>query len=453
MNLKIRTVLPLIISALAIMAVASAGLAAYDALGRRQDSESFLKVNQISQLLLRSAGQWAVERGLTNAPLKSPGVLPAERRAQIDKTRVVADQAFREAAQRLRAVPEMKAAEKQVAEAESAFQAFEAFRSRVDDNLAKPGSGRASEVVEGFSPAITNLIELAANRLRLTLETLTNPPTVALTQLVGLRHLTALMAENAGRERAFLGGIVGARAKLSADGLRKVAGFRGHVDLAWETISPIRQRADTPAKIIDAIGSVEKEYFKTYGETRDGVLASGETGEYKIAGSDYVDRATTGINAILRLADAIGNAADQEAASEAARSTSSLMINGAILLASIGLVLVSFWVAFFRILRPLSALTGAMGELANGHFSIVLPGLGRKDEIGDMAHAVETFKVKAEQKARDEAEVKIGLDQASARQRKADMIKLADDFEGAVGVTSSRPCPRPRPNSKPPPAR
>ena len=86
------------------------------------------------------------------------------------------------------------------------------------------------------------------------------------------------------------------------------------------------------------------------------------------AGSDYVDRATTGINAILRLADAIGNAADQEAASEAARSTSNLIINCAILLASIGLVLVSFWVAFSRILRPLSALTGAMGELANGTF-------------------------------------------------------------------------------------
>src|ERR1035438_10067239 len=50
-----------------------------------------------------------------------------------------------------------------------------------------------------------------------------------------------------------------------------------------------------------------------------------------------------------------------------------------------------------------------------------------------MAQAVETFKVKAEEKARDEAEAKIKQDQVAARQRKADMIKLADDFEGAVG--------------------
>ena len=164
MNFKIGTVLPLIISALVLMGVASVGIAAYDAFGRRQESEAFLKVNQISQLLLRSSGQWAVERGLTNAPLKSPDALADDRRAQIVKTRAGADQAFREAAERLRAVPAMKAAEKNIAEAESAFRAFEAFRGRIDENLVKPGSGRSPDVVEGFSPAITNLIEVAAKR-------------------------------------------------------------------------------------------------------------------------------------------------------------------------------------------------------------------------------------------------------------------------------------------------
>ena len=45
-------------------------------------------------------------------------------------------------------------------------------------------------------------------------------------------------------------------------------------------------------------------------------------------------------------------------------------------------------------------MTAAMIELAKGNFSIVLPGLGRADEVGDIARAVETFKVNAEQKAR-----------------------------------------------------
>jgi methyl-accepting chemotaxis protein len=83
--------------------------------------------------------------------------------------------------------------------------------------------------------------------------------------------------------------------------------------------------------------------------------------------------------------------------------------------------------------RPLSAMTAAMIELAKGNFAVVLPGLGRRDEVGDIAQAVETFKINAEQKARDEAEEKIRQDKIIAEQRKAEMIRMANAFEGAVG--------------------
>ena len=85
------------------------------------------------------------------------------------------------------------------------------------------------------------------------------------------------------------------------------------------------------------------------------------------------------------------------------------------------------------IARPMAALTKAMRELADGNFAVVLPGLGRKDEIGDVAQAVETFKVKAEQKARDDAEARMMQEKTAAQQRKADMHRLADGFEAAIG--------------------
>ena len=89
--------------------------------------------------------------------------------------------------------------------------------------------------------------------------------------------------------------------------------------------------------------------------------------------------------------------------------------------------------SIFTIARPMRALSLSMEELAGGNFAVVLPGLGRKDEVGDVAGAVEKFKVVSAQKAQAEAEAKIKQDQVAAQQRKADMIKLADDFEGAVG--------------------
>ncbi|MDY8109177.1 methyl-accepting chemotaxis protein [Fulvimarina sp. 2208YS6-2-32] len=42
--------------------------------------------------------------------------------------------------------------------------------------------------------------------------------------------------------------------------------------------------------------------------------------------------------------------------------------------------------------RPLHAMTGTMRALAAGNTSVTIPGLGRRDEIGEMADAVEAFK-------------------------------------------------------------
>jgi methyl-accepting chemotaxis protein len=95
-------------------------------------------------------------------------------------------------------------------------------------------------------------------------------------------------------------------------------------------------------------------------------------------------------------------------------------------------LLIAFLIAR-SIIGPLSGLTAGMKELAGGNFGVLLPGLDRKDEVGDMAQAVETFKVKAEEKAREEAEVKVKQDLIAAEQRKAEMVKLANDFEAAVG--------------------
>jgi methyl-accepting chemotaxis protein len=86
-----------------------------------------------------------------------------------------------------------------------------------------------------------------------------------------------------------------------------------------------------------------------------------------------------------------------------------------------------------RIASSIARMTQAMQKLASGDFAVVLPGLGRADEVGDMAQAVETFKIRAKQKADDEAAAKMRQEVSAAKARKADMNKLADEFEGAVG--------------------
>lgn len=83
--------------------------------------------------------------------------------------------------------------------------------------------------------------------------------------------------------------------------------------------------------------------------------------------------------------------------------------------------------------RPIVRLTAAMDEMAAGNLNVTIPGATRGDEIGGMAKAITAIRTNAEQKARDEAEAKVNQDQIAAQQRKADMHKLADGFEAAVG--------------------
>ncbi|MGX9426337.1 MULTISPECIES: methyl-accepting chemotaxis protein [Bradyrhizobium] len=97
------------------------------------------------------------------------------------------------------------------------------------------------------------------------------------------------------------------------------------------------------------------------------------------------------------------------------------------------LLIVTSVLSALSIAGPMRSLSRAMQELANGNFDVQLPGIGRKDEIGAVASAVEAFKVKAEEKAVLEAESKRRQDDLLAGQRRAEMIKLADAFEGAVG--------------------
>jgi methyl-accepting chemotaxis protein len=93
-------------------------------------------------------------------------------------------------------------------------------------------------------------------------------------------------------------------------------------------------------------------------------------------------------------------------------------------------------IAFFlarSVSNPITALTHSMRQLAAGNFDVVLPGLARKDEVGNIARAVDEFKVKAAEKAQHEAAEKAEQDRRAEAERQAALTKMADDFQAAVG--------------------
>lgn len=82
--------------------------------------------------------------------------------------------------------------------------------------------------------------------------------------------------------------------------------------------------------------------------------------------------------------------------------------------------------------NALSGMVRAMTRLARGELSISIPGVGRRDEIGEMAGAVEVFRTNMTEAERLRVE-QTAADARGRERRKADMRRLAEGFEGAVG--------------------
>ena len=95
------------------------------------------------------------------------------------------------------------------------------------------------------------------------------------------------------------------------------------------------------------------------------------------------------------------------------------------------------WLLGQGISKPMIGMCKAMRELAGGNFDVVLPGLGRRDELGEMAGAVEEFKMQAIAKAERDAAEQAAQNKASSAARRDELIRFADEFEQAVGAIVS----------------
>jgi methyl-accepting chemotaxis protein len=135
------------------------------------------------------------------------------------------------------------------------------------------------------------------------------------------------------------------------------------------------------------------------------------------------------IEAVLTAVEGIRRGA--EAAYTASRRNVSMQTGFAIPLIILSVVFLGALVAR-SISRPIVRMTEAMTELANGNVRIVPPGLGRRDEVGAMASAVQVFRdnmIEAERLRTEQAEA----EKRATGEKRATLHTVANEFQTAVG--------------------
>jgi methyl-accepting chemotaxis protein len=159
-------------------------------------------------------------------------------------------------------------------------------------------------------------------------------------------------------------------------------------------------------------------------------------GDYDQAGIDLTTKTLPLFNEVKKGAEQLLER-HREAAREIERSAEEqyafvvrvLIIGGSMVFAI--MVGVAFLIAK-SITQPLNLVTKTMTTMATGNYSAAVPGRDRKDEIGEIASAVQVFKegmIEAERLRKEKADA----EGADRQRRHAEMEALAQRFENEIG--------------------
>ncbi|MBR1148436.1 methyl-accepting chemotaxis protein [Bradyrhizobium sp. AUGA SZCCT0431] len=211
----------------------------------------------------------------------------------------------------------------------------------------------------------------------------------------------------------------------------------------------VKEASDAAAKIAEALKAVESaqggvksdglEKLKTavagyLKQSKNAIeMADGDTGSALM----FIKGAERNFADIEKLTDDLITRSSESKDREIARAglnleQQQLTLMVVLLVVAFAGIVVSFLVGR-SISRPVVAMSRAMRELAAGNFEVKLPGLARRDEVGQMAHAVQEFKVQAVAKAERETAGREEEHRAQQTTRRAELHNLAESFETAVG--------------------
>ncbi len=121
-------------------------------------------------------------------------------------------------------------------------------------------------------------------------------------------------------------------------------------------------------------------------------------------------------------------------ADAACRSGRSVIL--ATLASALVVALVSVWLVMRTVVAPLRSLTGSMRRLAEHDLTVAIPAIQRRDEVGQMARALDVFKQALAASAQAQASERAVAAQRSARATRLDA--LAGEFEQRVGQLSGQ---------------
>jgi len=312
------------------------------------------------------------------------------------------------------------------------------LRAAADAEIAKPLADRDNTLGKTYLAEGADILA-AMDKATATIEGNIQTMAPELAALVNIRALAWSARSYAGSSvTGMLPAITDKRPFREGEGTPVAAALRQAQSL-WELVRGVVVTPGIPETIRQSFEAGDAAFFQgDFRQLQDDQIK--KMTSWQPPSVKFDDWRQQGAKATAMLGNVTGSAIDAlrtEADHYAAKATRQLATDAGLLLATLLLAIGAAVITRVRLGRPMAAMTAAMARLADNDTSVAIPGLGRKDEIGAMAAAVEVFKTNAirvgdlarEAGARDAAE-------AAERQRLRDETAAA--FEATVGGVLAR---------------
>jgi methyl-accepting chemotaxis protein len=421
-----------VIFLMALCMTALLSVTAWSSWGRLVMTSRILVVADASSGLFKAMHNLRSDRSTTNRNLTDDAPLSPDMQTYLRTTRDAELPAMRAAATALEGM-EFQEHQTLRPDLNRLIQAFAALDAESWDALNKPKSARRPALGKEFMDNTAALLE-TLDKVSTRIAAAVNHDDPVIDQMLMIKQLAWLMRNTAGEASLLISNGL-TFGNVGADFRQNFTKLAGGIETAWAAVRTVAAGAELQSDLTTAMAAAQIAYFdKEFIGIRDGLvnaLAAGETPKMKA--NEWSPFSVKHMTSAVVVAERALDTARTYAAAQHNQAQRSLTLQLVLLAAAIALTFGTMTAVTRRIIRPLHAMRDAMLKVASGDLTVDTGYAKRRDEVGALAGALETFKQQAVDKLRIEEHERERNAGAAARQRAIE--SYVEEFERQVRQT------------------
>jgi methyl-accepting chemotaxis protein len=422
-RLTVSALLKTVILVTALCTVTVFSLGAWDSWGRLQAT------NRISAIADASANLFKAMHSLRTDQSTTDRLLHAEQpmASDIDKyLRGLRDVEMPAMGSALGLLPSIEFAQQNtlVPKLDSLFKTLTALQKEFWDEVARPKASRRPTLAKEYFETTAALLE-TLNTLSSALAAAVNHQDPTIDQLLAIKQAAWLLRNTSGEASLLISkGLATGRAP--PESRLAYAKLLGSTEMAATALEMAASGMQLPPALAEAMAATRTAYFEPqYLALRDRLLTTLiDGGTPELTANQWSPLTVGRLSSAVAVAERALDAARDYAAIQHSLALRSLALQLSLLALAIALAFGAMMAISRRVIMPLNKMRDAMLKVASGDLTVDTGYGTRRDEIGALAGALETFKQQAADKLRIERQ---------EHERNAGAMTRQRTIEGYVG--------------------